>query len=84
MACTNKTKIDDLHAMSLPNPCLSLMYPEVLRTNFELLDQRFPIHDGSTHRSLVLITVNYSKIPFLHFLTWCSHFVGCFLTKLIL
>ena len=45
--------LDDLSKMSLPMPAVSILWPEVLSENFKLLNQRYPMHEADTSRSLV-------------------------------
>ena len=47
-----KVSVDQLQSWSLPTPALALLEPGALQDNFKLLDQRFPIAEGQTKRSL--------------------------------
>lgn len=49
-----KVAMDDLESYGLPNPCLSLMCPEQLDRNLELIDQRYPRKPSSTARRCIL------------------------------
>ena len=53
-----KTALDDLHSKSLPCPGLALFNPEVLKTNWNLIDQRFVLQSGAPQRNSAFVGVD--------------------------
>ena len=49
-----KLHLDQLHALSLPNPALSFLNPERLQQNLTLVDQRFPRDVKQSARRLIV------------------------------
>lgn len=62
-AAALKTPLDDLLANSVPCPGLALAWPEVLKQNLLLCDQRFTLHPGAPKRCLaqkfIVVYCNY-------------------------
>ena len=47
-----RTSLCDLESMSLPQPALAVLFPNVLESNWNLIDQRYQRPKGSCQRSL--------------------------------
>ena len=47
-----KTKMSELKAHNLPAPALAMIWPEILKENFEVANMRFPMSSGAPKRNL--------------------------------
>ena len=56
-AASCRISLEELHAASLPTPGLALLWPEIMKENFQLIDQRFPRQPGAPERAWDVIQV---------------------------
>lgn len=74
-----KTALDELEKNSLPNPALSLLWPEKLANNFRLIDQRSPSCPDNDRCFLsMLVLVWFLVFSFFYVFSiifWCSSWV---------
>ena len=66
----HKTALDDLELNSLPSPALALLWPDILKKNWMLVDQRIPKMQGLDHCILFDFALSFCSefLCILHFI----------------